>query len=58
MTLDNSDKIPAYERMHIWVLGQDVQNSPHLDNTQKDMIMRKLQEIVDTWTSQQEGKQQ
>lgn len=51
MMLQNVDKIPAYERMHILVLNNDIENSPYLNNTQKSCIERKLQEIVDIWTN-------
>ena len=36
--------------MHVWVLDNDVEYSPYLNNTQKTCIERKLQEIVDIWT--------
>lgn len=51
MMLNNVDKIPAYERQHLLVFRQDVDNSPHLNETQKRIIERKLQEIVDTWNA-------
>ena len=44
------DRIPPYERMHILVISQDIENSHHLDNTQKTVMMRLLQQIVDEWT--------
>lgn len=50
MLLQNVDNIPAYEKMHLMVFKQDVENSPYLNNTQKTVIERKLQEIVDVWT--------
>lgn len=48
--IQNVDNIPAYERMHLLTFKQDVENSHHLNNTQKECIERKLQEIVDIWT--------
>lgn len=51
MMLQNVDKIPAYERQHLLVFKRDVENSPHLNETQKLIIERKLQEIVDTWNA-------
>lgn len=50
MMLQNVDKIPAYERMHILVVVNDIENSPYLNNTQKEIILNKLQVIVDVWT--------
>ena len=50
MMLQNVDQIPAYERQHLLVFKQDVENSPHLNETQKKCIERKLQDIVDIWT--------
>lgn len=49
--LQKVDQIPAYERQHLLVFRQDVDNSPYLNNTQKTCIDRKLQEIVDVWTN-------
>ena len=50
MMLQNVDEIPAYERQHLLVFKQDVENSPHLNNTQKEIILNRLQVIVDVWT--------
>ena len=47
--LQNVDNIPAYERMHLLTFKQDVENSHYLNNTQKECIERKLQEIVNVW---------
>lgn len=33
MMLQNVDKIPAYEKQHLLVFKQDVDNSPHLNET-------------------------
>ena len=33
MMLQNVDKIPAYERQHLLVFKQDVDNSPYLNET-------------------------
>ena len=49
--LQNVDNIPAYERMHLLTFKQDVENSHHLNNTQKDCIERKFQEIVNIWVN-------
>lgn len=51
MMLQNVDKIPAYERQHLLTFKNDVDNSPYLNQTQKTVIERKLQEIVDTWNA-------
>ena len=50
MMLQNVDEIPAYERQHLLVFKHDVENSPYLNNTQKAIILNKLQVIVDVWT--------
>lgn len=50
MMLQNVDSMPAYERMHLLTFKYDVENSPHLNETQKTCIERKLQEIVNVWT--------
>lgn len=50
MLLQNVDNIPAYERQHLLVFKQDVENSPYLNNTQKELILNKLQVIADIWT--------
>lgn len=51
MMLQNVDNIPTYERQHLLVFKQDVDNSPYLNETKKRIIERKLQEIVDTWNA-------
>ena len=53
MMLDNVDMIPAYERQHLLVFKQDIDNSPHLNETQKRILERKLQEVVDVWTKEE-----
>ena len=50
MMLQNVDQIPAYERIHLVTFMQDVENSPYLNNTQKELILNKLQVIADIWT--------
>lgn len=54
--LYNADKIDAYDRQLIFVLANAVKMSPHLDETQKLVIERKLQEIVYTWTKKEVDK--
>lgn len=50
--LANVDKIDAYERQLLLVFRQAVERSPWLNETKKRVIERKLQEIVDVWTSE------
>lgn len=53
MILQNVDQIPAYEKQHLLVFKQDVENSPYLNNTQKELILNKIQVIVDIWTKKE-----
>ena len=48
--LYNADEIDAYDRQLIFVLANAVNNSPRLNETQKRVIERLLQKIVDVWT--------
>ena len=49
--LKDINKIEPYERQLLLVLKQATENSPYLNETQKTVIERKLQEIVNVWTS-------
>lgn len=49
--LYHADEIDAYDRQRIFVLNDAVRDSPHLNETQKRVIERLLQEIVDAWTN-------
>ena len=51
MMLQNVDKIQSYERQMLLVLKQAAENSPYLNNTQKECIERKLQEVVNVWVN-------
>lgn len=48
--LANIDEMDPYERQLLLVFRQAAENSPRLNETQKRVIERKLQEIVDVWT--------
>ena len=51
MMLAHVDGIDAYERQLLLVFKQAAERSPYLNETQKRVIERKLQEIVDVWTA-------
>lgn len=51
--LYHADDIDPYDRQLIFVLANAVKISPWLNETQKLVIERKLQEIVDVWTSKE-----
>ena len=50
--LYHANEIDAYDRQRIFVLNDAVRDSPWLNETKKRVIERKLQEIVDVWTSE------
>lgn len=49
--LYKADEMDAYDRQRIFVLNDAVRDSPRLNETQKRVIERLLQEIVDVWTN-------
>ena len=52
MILQNVDALEPYmTRQLLFRFQQDMENSPHLCETKKRIIERKLQEIVDVWTT-------
>lgn len=50
MILDKIDELPVREKMALLAFKQLVENSGYLNETQKTVIERLLQEIVDVWT--------
>lgn len=49
MTLYGLDEMDAYERQLLVTAAWALDNSPRLNETQKRVIERKLQEIVDVY---------
>lgn len=52
--LYGADKIDPYERQLLLVAMNQLKNSPMLDQTQKEVIERKFQEIVDVYNRRNE----
>ena len=51
--LSGAEQINPYDRQLLLVYRQAVENSPYLNETQKRLIDKKLQEIVNIWTNKE-----